>query len=471
MVSPYCSQPTFHNNNIIMLGIAFSGGGITAAISAACTWHTLVDIYPNLNLSTSSSTEIVISTVSGGTIGYAISNNDKDKIQYTKYKKDLMLEDLLDMKSSSVEAVDKGEEVDKMRSIGQIVEHLSSMSFLKQYILGPQGQGILQSHSLHWWTWLIDCIFDSITIDEIDTGEKPWLSSFAYMISDEKNILSRLDGKGYLSPSSARQIKSVLVNMTHDGSITVLDDNGQPPSPPMFGNKTIPTLDALSFSSSFWSALIVSNRFAYALLKDMLIKRKRSLFEQHSDESSCSSTPEEKEKSSVVILDGGVVDTTGIVGLLHKQADNMIIFYNNNIPLSQLQSPISYLFGVETSTDSLNSLKGPELSQIFPTHLYPEVFANLTDRNNGVALLSDIKILPNKLGVQPYIVKSIVIFSNGYNVDFSFDDERIMNNLSSDWPDRYSFFPPKLDANLLCSFSDWKVRRYRAFLDPLLFMV
>jgi hypothetical protein len=219
MVSPYCSQPTFHNVNNIMLGIAFSGGGITAAISAACTWHTLVDIYPNLNLSTSSSTEIVISTVSGGTIGYAISSNDKDKIQYTKYKKDLMLEDLLDLTSSSVEAVDKGEEVDKMRSIGQIVEHLSSMSFLKQYILGPQGQGILQSHSLHWWTWLIDCIFDSITIDEIDTGSTSWISSFAYMISDEKNILSRLDGKGYLSPSSARQIKSVLVNMTHDGSI------------------------------------------------------------------------------------------------------------------------------------------------------------------------------------------------------------------------------------------------------------
>lgn len=453
-----------------MLGIAFSGGGITAAINAACTWHTLVDIYPSLNLSTSSSTEIVISTVSGGAIGYAISNNDKDKIQYTKYKKDLMLEDLLDLTSSSVEAVDKGEEVDKMRSIGQIVEHLSSMSFLKQYILGPQGQGILQSHSLHWWTWLTDCIFDSITIDEIDTGSTSWISSFAYMISDEKKILSRLDGKGYLSPSSARQIKSVLVNMTHDGSITVLDDHDQPPSP-TFSNKTIPTLDALSFSSSFWSALIVSNRFAYALLKDMLIKRKRSLFEQHSDESSCSLTPEEKDKSSVVILDGGVVDTTGIVGLLHKQADNMIIFYNNNIPLSQLQSPISYLFGVETSTDSLNSLKGPELSQIFPTHLYPEVIANLTDRNNGVALLSDTKILPNKLGVQPYVVKSIVIFSNGHNIDFSFDDERIMSNLSPDWPDRYSFFPPQLDANLLCSFSDWKVRRYRAFLDPLLFMM
>lgn len=454
-----------------MLGIAFSGGGITAAIGAACTWHTLVDIYPNLNISSFSSTEIVISTVSGGTIGYAISNNDKDKIQYTKYKKDLMLEDLLDLTSSSVEAVDedKGEEVDKMRSIGQIVEHLTSMSFFKQYILGPQAQGNLQHTSSHWWTWLIDCIFDSITIDEIDTGSRPWISSFAYMISDEQ-ILSRLDRKGYLSPSSAKQIKSVFVNMTHDGSIILLDDHDQPPYP-TFSNKTIPTLDSLSFSSAFWSAPIVSNRFAYALLKHMLIKRKRSLFEQHSEESSCSSKPEEKEKSSVVILDGGVVDTTGIVGLLHKQADSMIIFYNNNIPLSQLQSPISYLFGVETSTDSLNSLKGPALSQIFPTHLYPEVFANLTDRNNGVALLNDIKILPNKLGVQPYIVKSIVIFSNVYNIDFSFDDERITNNLSSDWPDSYSFFPPKLDANLLCSFSDWKVRRYRALLDPLLFMM
>jgi hypothetical protein len=461
--SSFCSRDHSHkadaSNTIVyktMLGIAFSGGGICAAISAACAWNALVDMYPSIN--NSSSTDIMISTVSGGTIGYALWSNARDKIKFTKYKRDLMLEDLMDMTTS--DDVEEENQADKMPSVGEIAKQLSSISFIKKFFLRQNEQS-----ELHWWTRLIQHVFESIDINEINTGSIDWLTSFAYINDGE--TLSSHDGNGYLLPSSANLINSVLVNMNHgDGSISVLGNNHHPS--PMRIKRTMSTLDSLSFSSSFWAAPIVSNPFLYAFFKNALIKQNRSLFEEKNEEASCSSAAD-KTSSNVVILDGGVVDTTGIIGLLHRQVDDIVVFYNNNVPLSQVQSPISYLFGVETPTDAMNSLKGPSLSQIFPSHIFPDVIANLTDQVNGVALLKDIQILPNTMGVEPYTVNSIVIFSNGFNTGFTFeDDARIMNGLSSDWPDRYSFSLPKLDANAMCSFNDWKVRHHYELLDPLL---
>ena len=43
------------------VGIAFSGGGISAAVGAACAWNAIADIYPSSN-----SINLTISTVSGG---------------------------------------------------------------------------------------------------------------------------------------------------------------------------------------------------------------------------------------------------------------------------------------------------------------------------------------------------------------------------------------------------------------------
>ena len=43
------------------VGIAFSGGGISAAVGAACAWNAIADIYPSSNL-----INLTISTVSGG---------------------------------------------------------------------------------------------------------------------------------------------------------------------------------------------------------------------------------------------------------------------------------------------------------------------------------------------------------------------------------------------------------------------
>ena len=133
-------------------------------------------------------------------------------------------------------------------------------------------------------------------------------------------------------------------------------------------------------------------------------------------------------------------------------------FYNNNVPLELVSSPIAYLFGVDTITDTHNSLKGPVLSHLFPSNLYHDVIRNLTDPNIGVAHLENINIVQNRLGVEPYKILSLTIVSNAKMSSFQFNDERISQRISSRWPDHYPFGLPVLEANALCAFSDYKVK-------------
>ena len=44
------------------IGIAFSGGGVPAAIGAACSWNAITDVYPHIG----GFDNLTISTVSGG---------------------------------------------------------------------------------------------------------------------------------------------------------------------------------------------------------------------------------------------------------------------------------------------------------------------------------------------------------------------------------------------------------------------
>ena len=146
--------------------------------------------------------------------------------------------------------------------------------------------------------------------------------------------------------------------------------------------------------------------------------------------------------------------------------EHIIAFYNNNIPSLKLQLPIAYLFGINTTTDSMNSLLGPTLSQVFPSELYP----NVTNPSIGMAHLTGINTMPNEMmGVKSYVVKSLVIFSNARNDNFILDDSRILRRLSStSWPDHYTFAPLLRDANALYMFNDWKVRSRQGDLDPIL---
>ena len=258
-------------------------------------------------------------------------------------------------------------------------------------------------------------------------------------------------------PSSAERLHHVLVGISSGSSN--IDRGGQeevcPKDPP-----ELSTLDVLSYTSAFWAAPLLT---AHPILSNL---SRRLLLRSNHSEFGIDEPP--SSKSGSVILDGGVVDTTGLVGLLQQRTEHIIAFYNNNVPLSKVRSPIAYLFGVDTTTDSMNSLLGPSLSQMFPSELYPNVIANLTNPKNAKAHLEGVNVIPNQMGVEPYVVKSLIIFSNLMNDGFILDDRRILSRLSTNWPDRYAFSPPELDANALCMFNDWKVRSNREALDPIL---
>lgn len=78
-------------------------------------------------------------------------------------------------------------------------------------------------------------------------------------------------------------------------------------------------------------------------------------------------------------MDGGVVDTSGIAALLRRRVKRIVAFENKNSDLRQINATYAFLFGVDTPTDTMNSLQGPALAQVFPAELYPAVIANLTD--------------------------------------------------------------------------------------------
>jgi hypothetical protein len=274
-------------------------------------------------------------------------------------------------------------------------------------------------------------------------------------------MFERSSATGALLSSSAEYLHHMIVNMTNGDFGVSARQNGR---------HKLSTIDALSFSSSFWASNVLTNNMMNLLFNNMLNKGMTSEFIQSNM----------TKESNAVMMDGGVVDTTGIIGLLKQQKDHIsesmpfkvpevlipltfficvkVVFYNNNVPLATLSSPISHLFGVDAATDSMNSLKGPELTQVFPSALYPAVIRNLTDPSVGMARLEDVIIVQNQMGVTPYRLSSLIIISNGRLDNFEFKDKRVHDQLDPKWPDQFSYGIPVLDANALCALNDYKVK-------------
>ena len=275
------------------------------------------------------------------------------------------------------------------------------------------------------------------SVDNIVGGDIPWLSSFAVLYDDHQHVHI---------PSSTKSLHHVVTEISNTyGGSACKNEKLQCPLEQHTKHQPRTLLDALSFTSAFWTAPLLSSRYATLFDSFLLIT------------------------NQTIVLDGGVVDTTGITGLLQKQTDQIIAFYNNNIPLSELESPIAYLFGVDVSTDSMNSLLGPTLSQVFDSDLYPDVMSNLTNSKVGIAHLQDVNVFSNEImGVKSYVIKNLIIVSNIMNDRFVLDDSRIMKQLSSSWPDSYMLVPPELDANILCMFNDWKVRNNHELFESIL---
>lgn len=103
-------------------------------------------------------------------------------------------------------------------------------------------------------------------------------------------------------PSSAEALHHVVVDM----------NNGNFEVSPKRKEKSlakISAIDAIAYSSAFWSSNILTNNMVNLIFNRMLIKSSTSTFYALGD----------AEKLDVAIMDGGVVDTTGIVALLKQK--------------------------------------------------------------------------------------------------------------------------------------------------------
>ena len=136
------------------IGVAFSGGGVSAAIGAACAWNALADIY-----NISSMNNLTISTVSGGSIGYGLYTNANQRMFFPSYKRNVTLEELSGDQDLYNTNDSRWCESDNNNggkiSIGGFAKALNWIPFsmLFSLISGKR-------KSRHWWTSIIERIFD-----------------------------------------------------------------------------------------------------------------------------------------------------------------------------------------------------------------------------------------------------------------------------------------------------------------------
>lgn len=78
----------------------------------------------------------------------------------------------------------------------------------------------------------------------------------------------------------------------------------------------VASVDALAYTSAFWSSNILTNTMMNLFFNKMLIKRPRSEF-------TIPPIYGAEESEDVIIMDGGVIDTTGIISLLRQRKDHI----------------------------------------------------------------------------------------------------------------------------------------------------
>ena len=204
-----------------------------------------------------------------------------------------------------------------------------------------------------------------------------WVGGFS-AIRQDKCPLS-LDSNGDMkSPDATSGLIPASVRSVGDGTIAIEAHGAYAGAFRNISNDPSFT-DAVGFSTAFWVANVIDSHVPFWTLRWTL------------------STLSAAEKTWYA-SDGGNVDTTGIVNLLRTKTSRIVAFYNNNKNLTELKSPIAYLFGVDGASDNMNSIEGPALNQVFPSTLLESVFANLTSGKAGsLAVLKDVEVLKKRI--------------------------------------------------------------------------
>ncbi len=407
------------------MAVALSGGGITGILGGLCTLNALSSsVFQSLNV------EPKFSTVSGGTVGYGAWVNSKPLYYHT-----------LNHNTTYEDETSEDGGGDSETWFAEIIHYLNwvapdAQSRSMQDTSETENSSPLEDIQSGWWTNVIDLAYwEGYGVHDYDVkgGENTWYANFVLAKKNQCPVST-------ISTGVFKEAQDILVYANMDmttGEVRAADGGS-------LKLKHDDPLDAISYSSSFWTAAILESSTTYFFLH-------------------LSIPTGTLDGDTVYLNDGGLIDTTGIVTHLQNKEPVVIAFYNNNDPLSTLDSPFRFLFGVEGDTDTMNSVSGPDNNAVFPSDLWPSVISNLTDSSIQRARLTDVQVSTNSfLGVSSYTLSELIIIANERDEDFLnlFQDDRIQAEIDDRWPNDFPVSMPTLDANILCQFADYKVSKY-----------
>ena len=422
----------------MVVGVAFSGGGITALLATVCALKSLdEDLFRNSTFS----------VVSGGSLGLTLFDTVGDELWTPNY------DDLRDMESGVVKYLSKRHTNSSNPTwFASVLDYVPDDPSFESLLEVLKDLGILDKiiGKDNWWKLALDSVIkDGYGVD-VRSGrvfKSETFVNFAF-VREKSCPLSRNQNTGHLTTSNAQ--KSL-----YPGNLRVdIDDIRKSYvrrdlSDSEIVDKSMTDMDAVAASSSFWNADMITSSTNYYVFKGWL--------ENYDVNRS-------GDKVSTYAMDAGVVDSTGITSLLRNQVDSIVLFFNDNNDIREMNASFAYLFGINTSkTNSMNALAGPKNSQIFDSNLYETFMSNLT-QDPVRAHLRNVHVMDNEyFGIEAYELKNLLVLSNQYSALFlnSFvDSENIASALSSDFPNKFSVGMETYDAQMLCLFNQWKVKEY-----------
>jgi len=410
------------------VGTAFSGGGIVALVGAMCSIDWLQTEFPGLLDPNEAGKDLVISTVSGGSLAQALwTNIPAGKLYFPKYDPDLSYESVNNETTANSNQWWFAKGLNVLPPIGRrrLPERLSGGGnkyggFLDEGVKGWVGST--------WEDLIYELYKHEYGIDELKGGDLTWYNDFSFVPIDKAPL--KLNDYRYMDDplgSAGMGYREMKTGQMYPASV----------------NATI--LDAVSWSSAFWATQPLESNIVEFELLHLGLPRNDDFY----------------------FADGGLIGPAAITNLLRAQTDTVVAFYNNLGDIAKRTFAIAMLFGINSKIKS-PSMAGGIHTQVFPKELGAEVMANLTNPKILRARLTNVPVLDNEwLGIKAYTLKTLIIVSTMYNDEFvdSFKDTRIKENLGSGllggFPTNYLSGMPTLDANMLCMLQEWRSNKYR----------
>lgn len=119
--------------------------------------------------------------------------------------------------------------------------------------------------------------------------------------------------RGTLLPSDVESLHHMVADM-NSGSLEQNQNKTRPGDSEVM--QKLPAVDALAYTSAFWASNILTNTMINLFFNKMLIKKPSSDF-------MIPPINDAEESEDVIIMDGGAIDTTGIISLLRERKEHI----------------------------------------------------------------------------------------------------------------------------------------------------